>query len=732
MYHHPPHLVRRPHTDERRFGPADGAKRAFWRLAGLLFTCGIVACGSDGTGLPQEQLRIHLFDGDGQVALAGSPLAAALRVQVANTVTGAPVAGASVRWTLSVGNGASLSPSSSTTDAEGVAQTSLILGSEAGPYRVIASTEGAPGLVSFGATGIEALAVNGLSTGSAAAGSTIQLDGVGFDITAPATVDFSGIPGTVLSASATSLVVAVPACLPARQTLIRVRQSGQVSDPLPLNVTASGEAVTLNVGEDLLFADTDLLRCRRVAFAQDAEYLVAVRSDDVRGGLVHDYSIRGLGTLGEVGSSPRVRLAPSPADDVVARWHDRVRQWERDVGSGTPTLANAGVSDHVHVGPPSLGEVARFSVLNNQGGVDSVQAVARYVSDRVALFEDLSAPASGLLPEDFAELAEEFDHPIHDVVTSVFGPPSDLDGNDRVIVLFTPAVNRLTPRGSDGVIGGFFFPGDLASAGGVGPRGEVFYVLVPDPTGEFGDPVERARVMANVPAVLAHEFQHMVHFNTRLLTGGLPQVEALWLSEALAQMAEDLVFEHHAREGNTQRSGEYRAGNLDRARRYLRDPGGVSLTVGSGPGTLSERGAGWLFARYLTDHFGGSRVLTEITQGPYLGVENVVSATDEPWTRTFSDWTIAMALDGLDVGPARFSYPSVSLRTLFGGAQAAVVEGGLSAQTFERSGKIHSASARYHSIETTSSGELAVTLTGSGVMSPSPAAALRMRIVRLR
>ena len=75
--------------------------------------------------------------------------------------------------------------------------------------------------------------------------------------------------------------------------------------------------------------------------------------------------------------------------------------------------------------------------------------------------------------------------------SSYFGNPSDVDGNGRIILLFTGEVNKLTPADSPGgFVGGFFFAGDYFPK--TGPvdqsctesnNGEIVYLLAPDPTG---------------------------------------------------------------------------------------------------------------------------------------------------------------------------------------------------------------------------------------------------------
>ena len=101
--------------------------------------------------------------------------------------------------------------------------------------------------------------------------------------------------------------------------------------------------------------------------------------------------------------------------------------------------------------------------------------------------------------------------------------------------------------------------------------------MVPDPAGEEGPAIGRSTALNAIPAVLAHEFEHMVHFNQRILLGGAAGSDALWLSEALAQMAEDLVGDAFERAREFAKAAYYHAGNFNRARLFLRSPEEVSL-----------------------------------------------------------------------------------------------------------------------------------------------------------
>jgi hypothetical protein len=157
--------------------------------------------------------------------------------------------------------------------------------------------------------------------------------------------------------------------------------------------------------------------------------------------------------------------------------------------------------------------------------------------------------------------------------------------------------------------------------------------------------------------VLAHEFQHMVHFNERVLVRGALGQEALWLSEGLAQMAEELVARAYDALGDGNSAQLFRAGAVQRARRYLVGPDTVSVVVTSGQGSLAERGAGFLNVLYLEDQL-GMGMLRDLTQTTRSGVANVELETGRAWPELLADWWAATYLDGPGVESGPLTYPT--------------------------------------------------------------------------
>jgi hypothetical protein len=369
-------------------------------------------------------------------------------------------------------------------------------------------------------------------------------------------------------------------------------------------------------------------------------------------------------------------------------------------------------------------------VLNAKGGLDDVRASVRLVGSQAVLYVDDAAPPGGFSDGDLAVFSSTFDEFIHPTVTRAFGVPSDLDANERVVILFTPAVNRLTPPQSDGFIGGFFYGLDLLQREGSN-RGEIFYAMVPDPEGRFSDPRPRDLALRVIPSILAHEFQHMVHFNERVLKRGAAGSEALWLAEGMAQMAEELVARALEKAALWGVAEEHRSGNRTRARKYLADPSAVSLIVATGQGSLEERGAGWLYVLFLWDVAGGDEVLGRLTRTTLTGAANVAAATGRPWTAVFADWTAALYADGLG-GRYPFEYPTVRLRSLLAepGPYPLVPEV-LGGSDFVRSGSLWSSSARHYIVTPPAGGFVAVRMGGAAGGNAPAEGALRLRVVPL-
>ena len=491
-----------------------------------------------------------------------------------------------------------------------------------------------------------------LSSAALTAGDVVTLTGTNFSaIASHNVVLFSGIPGRVVAGDAAGLDVIVPPCLPTRSVDVSVQLGGQASASLPLSVTASADVLNLALGADTVLLVEDTPVCVKVGSGGPQEYLAVVQSAATIGAAQFDYTLTGLRPEAPAPVALRSHRAPRSRTAVgggrslntaQAEWDLFLREREDVLRAEASAGGRAARATPAAV--PVIGDLRDFDVFQADRGFDQVTARVRLVSERAILYEDIAVQAS-LAQADIELFADLFDDPIYSVDTGTFGSPSDLDGNDRVIILFTPSVNRLTPPGSSDLIGGFFFGLDLMPELDHSNGGEVFYVLVPDPTGTYGNVRNVDVLRSTVPPILAHEFQHMIHHNERIIEREASTGEAIWLSEGLAHMAEDLVGEELRRRGRVAEADEYQRGNRDRATLFLTEPSDVSLIIAAGAGSLEERGAAWLFLEYLRGQAGNDTVLRLLTGATETGTVNVESVTGRQWPNLFSDWSAALELE---------------------------------------------------------------------------------------
>jgi hypothetical protein len=721
-------------------------------LASLLL---LAACGDGGpTGPDNSHLEILLVQGDGQAAEPGQLLPVSLGVRVQRLDDQRGEEGVTVRWDVIAGAGAIIEPPASVTDSTGMASADFTLGPSIGIYRVRASVAGmqAPP-VEFGAEAILVPELILVPSDPVRTGETIRLEGNNFSsIAGQNVVTFSRVRGRVVSSTSTELQVEVPRCLPTRGVEVKVRIGALSTVGFPLHVEGGPTSLLLGRGEDRMLDASAGLACFHLPSSPGSSYLVIPLSTGTVGGAEYGYSLAGLTVDGLNPSSPGEGSGPGAEGvahhapipflgvglEAQERWDERVRTLEGQILKtggdsaypGPPPLSSNSVPS-----APNLGDAREFNVLNAEGTFDRVTAQVGFISTHALIYLDDQAPGGGFTEADLAELALEFDDPIHPTITGAFGIESDLDGNGRVIILLTPAVNRLTEPGSDGFVGGFFFGLDLLRNRDGSNEGEIFYALVPDPTGQAGPPISRSTVRSTVPAVLAHEFEHMVNFNLRILVGGAASQEALWLSEAMAQMAEDLVGKAFEEKGQADRAYEFRVGNWRRAWRFLLDPGEVSVLASLPPGTLAERGAGWLLLKQVSGQEGQNDLLGDLAGSVLTGVGNITEKVGRSWGSLLADWAGSLFLDdlGLPVRP-ELSVQGVNLRdalSQFDGSYP-LAPTSLGASSFFRSGSLRSSAPQYYIITPPYSGGLAVTASGPDGRPPEPPMGLQVLVVRIQ
>jgi hypothetical protein len=199
-----------------------GRLNANWLVLLLISAMGWIAA-------PQgaQAQSITVVSGNNQAGTVGTALANPLVVRV-RARGGLPIVGATVTFSVTLGNG-SVAPASATTDVLGNASTSLTLGTVAGTNRVVASTAGI-GSVTFNATGRAGSAVSISLTPATATTRT----GVAVAYSATIKDQFGNTVTTATNAVSFSTAGVTGSWSPATPVVPTSGVSGQASQPPPL------------------------------------------------------------------------------------------------------------------------------------------------------------------------------------------------------------------------------------------------------------------------------------------------------------------------------------------------------------------------------------------------------------------------------------------------------------------------------------------------------------------
>jgi hypothetical protein len=310
------------------------------------------------------------------------------------------------------------------------------------------------------------------------------------------------------------------------------------------------------------------------------------------------------------------------------------------------------------------------------------------VGSRAIVVADDANPSGGFTDAEYASIAATFDTLVDPLDRTAFGDPSDIDGNGRVILFYTRKVNELTPANSEGVIEGFFNPRDLfptqATATLQGCAGsnyaEMFYLLVPDPTGSINSNVRtKADVQQSSIAVIAHEYQHLINASRRLYVNNADDFEEVWLNEGLSHIAEELLFYKQSGlapranldaptlTASSQRTGafnQHQAGNFGRYIEFLKKPE-ISSPFADND-SLSNRGAIWSFLRYAADRKATTdgTIWKDLVNARTTGMPNLTQVFGSDVMSWFRDWAISAYADDKVATETLYQQPSWNFRSI--------------------------------------------------------------------
>ncbi len=405
-----------------------------------------------------------------------------------------------------------------------------------------------------------------------------------------------------------------------------------------------------------------------------------------------------------VASASRASVQVSPREPSIDYEFEQAFQerWKRDLTPLIPAARLAarqqrsGARFNISAAVQSVGDLVDLNVNGNDGCTTPIIHTARVmaVSNNAIVMNDTLNPAGGLTTSDYQSFAVSFDTLVYPTDTRNFGTPTDIDGNGKVILLFTRAVNELTPKSNTtSFIAGFFFGRDLfpktdsqrAQACPTSNFAEMFYLLAPDPDGTINNhPYSLDRIQKISVGVMAHEFEHLINSSRSLYVNTqTARFEETFLDEGLAHVAEELTFYQASGLGPKQNidaaklgsstkisdaANSYQVSNQRRFRDFLKDPETNSPYAAND--NLATRGATWSLLRYLADRKGTLESdtwfqLVNYPVGGARGINNLTRVFGADVPGQIRDWTIANYADDAVAGVApQYTHPSWNTRSV--------------------------------------------------------------------
>ena len=470
-------------------------------------------------------------------------------------------------------------------------------------------------------------------------------------VSGPTTVDLAVGAVRVLSAAATSGCIKLAQSPAATDYIVIAANANQVPDELPTYVIKSDE------GE--VVPNTTLLATPSRIIAS-----LSVPAETLSPQLAFERGLR------------RIEREQLHIPDAQRAWR----------GSGLESPLRYSVS----VAIPVVGEKTQFKVPKSCSNFTTITATVQYISNRSIIYTDDTSPSGGFTSTDFQQIGDEFDSLIYPTDVSLFGNPLDLDNNQRVIILYTPEVNKLTPSGMpNSFVGGFFFAGDLFPSSGSNSCAqsnvaEVFYALSPDPAGAInGNVRSTSQVRQGTRGTIAHELEHMINASERIRSPIAQEFEDVWLDEALAHFAEDYTGRVLRGIGDSENADFTRLStnisdfnafffqNFARLQRYLQNPGPNAPTSQFSDSSLADRGAAWALLRYTADHYapgGDIKAFTKaLAGGPNTGVNNLMTRIGGgvPFDTLIAGWMVANFADdaGIPGLASKYTYNTYNMRS---------------------------------------------------------------------
>jgi hypothetical protein len=233
-------------------------------------------------------------------------------------------------------------------------------------------------------------------------------------------------------------------------------------------------------------------------------------------------------------------------------------------------------------------------------------------------------------------ILRQFEDNIYPTEKSAYGnePSPGVDGDPKVYLLLHKIRDGFNPSSSESFLGGYFNPADEYTLSSQNPNSnekEILYLNINPDTRINTDGVEFF-------SIIAHEFQHLIYWEQKVHRLGI--ADPSWLRETIAE------------------SSRYFCGygpDYSSVFGFEDDPD-HSLT--SYEQSFGYYGMVYLWAQYLTDHFGENDIFRRMIENDATGIASVNAAlvsipgNTKDFPAVFRDWAVAIFIgDGSSVAP---------------------------------------------------------------------------------
>lgn len=299
---------------------------------------------------------------------------------------------------------------------------------------------------------------------------------------------------------------------------------------------------------------------------------------------------------------------------------------------------------------PVLGDRKNFFSVNfNTHEQYIVQATLRAIGEFCYIFVEDSQWLQTVNDETVRSVRRAFDDAvpadlnrgIYEIETELFGAPPDIDGDKRIYLLLLDIRDKETRGGS--FVAGFFSPvnqhrGVLRHPDiGIPVRSNELEILYLDTNPQNAG-------SENAFGVLAHEFQHLIHWRH-------DPNEAIWVNEGCAEYA-TFVCGYQVR-------NHVSAFQQNPHVSLVNWPQGMQSQV-------AHYGAVYLWMLYLHEHYGGAQTIATIVKNRENGISGINSAlharsVESTFSAIYADWKVANYLDDGNFADGRYGYQNEQL-----------------------------------------------------------------------